>query len=191
MKHELARISVDWRGGKQETGFSMGLGRLMSSEDPDCLLAVAYDPEMKPVGFLHFVPMYPHVGYSLDVHRSMIGSPGALSEFMISNTAQFLRSEGYRQMSLHFLAFCEHYREDRETPGNPLWRGLAKSLDRFLPIISVYNFDKKFNPTWKKRYLLHVSVADLVLVGIAATVAESALSVTRPSDRKNKAGKAA
>jgi lysyl-tRNA synthetase class 2 len=76
MKHELARISVDWRGGKQETGFSMGLGRLMSSEDPDCLLAVAYDADARPAGFLHFVPMYPHVGYSLDVHRSKIDSPG-------------------------------------------------------------------------------------------------------------------
>ena len=191
MKHELARISVDWRGGKQETGFSMGLGRLMSAEDPDCLLAVAYDPEMKPVGFLHFVPMYPRLGYSLDVHRSMIGSPGALSEFMIANTAQFLRAEGYRQMSLHFLAFCEHYRDDRETPGNPLWRGFAKLLDRFLPVVSAYQFDRKFNPSWKKRYLLHVGIADLVLVGIAATVAESALSVTRPSDRKSKQDQAA
>jgi lysyl-tRNA synthetase class 2 len=186
MKHELARISVDWRGGKQETGFSMGLGRLMSSEDPDCLLAVAYDADARPAGFLHFVPMYPHVGYSLDVHRSKIDSPGALSEFMIARTAEFLRSEGYRQMSLHFLAFCEHYREDRETPGSPLWRTLAKFLDRFLPIMSVYRFDRKFSPTWKKRYLLHVGITDLLLVGIAAIVAESAFAVTRPSDRKGK-----
>jgi lysyl-tRNA synthetase class 2 len=184
MKHDLARISTDWRGGKQETGFSMGLGRLMSSEDPDCLLAVAYGPDSEPVGFLHFVPMYPRAGYSLDVHRSKIGTPGALSEFLIARTAQFLKAEGYRQMSLHFLAFAEHYREDRDAPGNPLWRGLARALDHILPIVSVYHFDKKFNPTWKKRFLMYEGVADLLLVGLAAVSAESALGVTRPSDRK-------
>jgi len=41
IRHDLGRISTDWRGGKEETGYSMGLGRLMSSEDPDCLLSVA------------------------------------------------------------------------------------------------------------------------------------------------------
>ena len=187
VKHELARISVDWRGGREETGFSMGLGRLMSAEDPDCLLCVAYDPELKPVGFLHFVPMYPHVGYSLDVHRSRIGSPGALSEFMIARTAEFLRSEGYHQMSLHFLALSENYRDDRGEPGSAFYRGIARALDRILPVVSSYHFDKKFFPAWKKRYLLHVGFVDLLLVGIAAISAESALGVTRPSDREKKA----
>jgi lysyl-tRNA synthetase, class II len=184
MKHDLERISVDWRGGKEETGFSMGLGRLMSSEDPDCLLAVAYDPEMQPIGFLHFVPMYPRAGYSLDVHRSRLDSPGALSEFMIAKTALFLKSEGYRQMSLHFLAWAQHYRDDRESPGNPFWRAVANVMDHFLPIVSVYGFDKKFNPAWKKRMLLHEGFIDLLVAGIVAATAESAFSVTRPSDRK-------
>jgi lysyl-tRNA synthetase, class II len=184
MKHDLERISVDWRGGKAETGFSMGLGRLMSSEDPDCLLAVAYDPDREPIGFLHFVPMYPRVGYSLDVHRSKVDSPGALSEFMIAQTAMFLKGEGFRQMSLHFLAWAQHYRDDRDTPGNPFWRVVASVLDRLLPIVSVYTFDKKFNPMWKKRMLLHEGYVDLLLAGIVAASAESAFAVTRPSDRK-------
>lgn len=184
MKHDLARISTDWRGGKQETGFSMGLGRLMSAEDPDCLLCVAYGPEGEPVGFLHFVPMYPRAGYSLDVHRSRLDSPGALSEFMIAKTAQFLNSEGYRQMSLHFLAFAEHYREDSGIKGSRFWRRMATTLDHVLPIVSVYHFDKKFNPTWKKRYMLYEGVADLLVVGFAAISAESAFGITKPSDRK-------
>jgi lysyl-tRNA synthetase class 2 len=187
LRHELSRISADWRGGREETGFSMGLGRLFSLEDPDCLLCLAYDEDMRPVGFLHFVPMYPRIGYSLDVHRYQSGSPGALSEFMIAKAAQFLKDEGFHVMSLHFLAFSEHYRDDRETEGNSFFRGLAGAFDRFLPIVSAYNFDKKFYPMWKKRYLLHYGFVDLVLVGLAAIHAESALGITRPSDRKQKA----
>lgn len=184
MKHDLARISTEWRGGKEETGFSMGLGRLMSSEDPDCLLCLAYGPDGEPEGFLHFVPMYPRSGYSLDVHRSKIGTPGALSEFMIAQTALFLKDEGYRQMSLHFLAFAEHYREDSGIKGSAFWRRVATVLDNFLPVVSVYHFDKKFNPGWKKRYLLYEGIADLFVVGYAAVMAESAFGITRPSDRK-------
>ena len=184
MKHDLARISLDWRGGKDETGFSMGLGRLMSSEDPDCLLAVAYDADMEPVGFLHFVPMYPRVGFSLDVHRSKVGSPGALSEFMIARSARFLREEGYKRMSLHFLALAENYREDRPEEGSGFYRFVANVLDKFLPIVSSYNFDKKFNPTYKRRVIMHQGPVGLLLGGFACVSAESALHITRPSDRK-------
>lgn len=184
MKHDLARISADWRGGKDETGFSMGLGRLMSAEDPDCLLSVAYGPDGEPEGFLHFVPMYPRGGYSLDVHRSKMGSPGALSEFMIAQTALFLKKEGYRRMSLHFLAFAENYREDGAAAGSVFWRKVAHAADHFFPVVSAYRFDRKFNPGFKKRYLVHEGAADLLLVGLAAISAESALSITRPSDRK-------
>jgi lysyl-tRNA synthetase class 2 len=184
VRHELARISVDWRGGRDETGYSMGLGRLMSAEDPDCLLSVAYDRDMSPIGFIYWTPMYPHRGFSLDIHRTKLDAPAAVSEFIIARTAQFLHRDGYRYLSLHFLAFSEHYRDDREEPGSAFWRTIAETFSGVFPIVSVYQFDKKFFPGWKKRLLLHESLLDLVLVGISVIAAESALGVTRPSDRK-------
>jgi lysyl-tRNA synthetase class 2 len=184
MKHELCRISADWRGGKPETGYSMGLGRLMNSQDPDCLLSVAYDADTRPIGFLHLVPMYPHIGYSLDVTRTMNGAPNALSEFMLARTALFLKEQGYREMSLHFLAFSQHYREDRREPGAALWRAVAKVLDHVLPVVSVYRFDKKFCPMWKKRYIAYRSLLDFPAAAFAIISSESALKVTRPEDRK-------
>lgn len=184
MRHELAQISVDWRGGKDEAGYSMGLGRLMSAEDPDCLLSIAYDPDMNPIGFIYWAPMYPHLGYSLDIHRTRLDAPSALSEFIIARTAEFLRQNGCRYLSLHFLCFAQHYREDREQPGSVFWRTAARAISGILPVVTVYRFDKKFSPTWKKRLLLHQSALDLVLVGLTAISAEAALRVTRPSDRK-------
>jgi lysyl-tRNA synthetase class 2 len=184
MRHELAQISVDWRGGKDEAGYSMGLGRLMSAEDPDCLLSIAYDPDMNPIGFIYWAPMYPRLGYSLDIHRTRFDAPSALSEFIIARTAEFLRQNGYRYLSLHFLGFAQHYREDREQPGSVFWRTVAWAISGILPVVTVYRFDKKFSPTWKKRLLLHQSALDLVLVGLTAISAEAALRATRPSDRK-------
>lgn len=184
MRHDLARISADWRGGKAETGFSMGLGRLLSAEDPDCLLSIAYDPEMKPIGFVYWVPMCPHQGYSLDIHRTRLGAPSALSEYIIARTAGFLRESGYRHLSLHFIAFAEHYREDRTQPGSPFWRFVANTIDHVFPVVSVYRFDKKFFPAWKKRLMLHQGLASFLMVGLAVISAESALKLTRSKDRK-------
>ena len=62
MKHELQEMSREWRGDNPETGFAMGLGRLLSVSDPDCLLVLAYDAQRCPVGFQYFAPMYPHEG---------------------------------------------------------------------------------------------------------------------------------
>ena len=184
IKHQLKDISAEWRGGKQETGFSMGLGRLMDNEDPDCLLSIAYDSAQKPIAFMYFVPMYPHLGYSLDVHRSSLDAPNGISEFVIAKTCDFLREQGYLQLSLHFLALSQHYREDREADGSQGMRGLAKVLDKFLPVVSVYSFDKKFFPRWKARYFVYRSVLDYPLMIFAAVQAESALKVTRPADRR-------
>jgi lysyl-tRNA synthetase, class II len=184
MRHELEQISVDWRGGKDEVGYSMGLGRLMSAEDPDCLLSMAYDPDMNPIGFIYWVPMYPNLGYSLDIHRTRLDAPSALSEFIIAKTARFLQQKGCRYLSLHFLCLAQHYREDREQPGSPFWRNVARAISGFFPVVTVYRFDRKFFPTWKKRLLLHQGALDLLLVGLAAISAEAALQVTRPSDRE-------
>jgi lysyl-tRNA synthetase class 2 len=126
LRHELAQLSADWREGVPETGFSMGLGRLMHSEDQNCLLAIAYDAESSPLGFLYMVPMYPHLGYSLDVARTAIGSTNGVNEFMIARTAIFLKEHGYRYMTLHLSGLSQFYREDRDEKGSALGRLITR-----------------------------------------------------------------
>lgn len=181
MRHELADISVDWRGGKEEIGYSMGLGRLMSLEDPDCLLSIAYDAGMNPIGFMYWVPIYPHIGYSLDIHRTRLDAPGAVSEFIIAKTAVYLRENGYSCLSLHFLNLSQHYREDSTEPHSLFWRPVTRAISVFFPLESLYRFDKKFSPAWKKRLILHQSSVDLLLVGLAVNSAESAFKGTKPA----------
>lgn len=182
LRHELAQLSSDWRGGRPETGFSMGLGRLMNNEDHDCLLSIAYDTEGVPIGFLYLVPMYPHLGYSLDITRTMVGAPNGLSEFMLARAALFLGERGYRYMSLHFLAFSHHYREDRPDPGSATVRSLARLLERLVPVTTLYRFDRKFSPKYNKRYLVYESVLDFPRIFVASLSAESALKLATQRD---------
>ena len=183
LRYELQKISTTWRGDSPETGYSMGLGRLLSSQDPDCLLALAYDSDARPIGFLYLVPMYPREGYSLDITRTKLGAPRPLSDFLISRTALFLKQEGYSYLSLHFLALSQHYREDREDDGSAFWRAVSKIIDRWFPVVSAYTFDKKFSPRCIKRYLVYPSYLEFLRTGFTVIAAESALKLTRHTER--------
>ncbi len=184
LRHELLQISADWRGKTPETGFSMGLGRLLRSEDPDCLLTIAYDADSQPIGFLYLSPMYPELGYSLDVTRAIPHAPNGLSEFMLARTALFLRDQGYRQMSLHFCFFAHQYREDRPEEGSAFGRGFARTIDRGIPTTSLYRFDRKFQPDWKRRYMLHTGPIDFLPAAFAAISAEAAFELVKREGRK-------
>jgi lysyl-tRNA synthetase class 2 len=178
LKRELRQISREWRGDKPETGFSMGLGRLFDSADEDCLLCLAYDWNYRPIGFLHLVPIYSNIGYSLDIARSRNDAPNGLMEFMIANAAQFLIKLGCQLLSLHFCFFSQHYRHDREEPGSSFARFVAKLFNYRLPVISIYNFDKRFLPlTWKKRFIIYERILDFPRVILACLKAESAFSL--------------
>jgi len=184
LRHELVQISADWRGKTPETGFSMGLGRLLRSEDPDCLLAIAYDASSQPIGFLYFSPMYPELGYSLDVTRAIPGAPNGLSEFMLAHTALFLRERGYRYMSLHFCFFAHQYRDNLEDGGSTFGKALANLIDKGIPTTSLYRFDRKFQPEWKRRHLLYPSLIDFLPAALSAVSAEAALELVKREGRK-------
>jgi lysyl-tRNA synthetase, class II len=184
VRHELQEISRTWRGDNPETGFSMGLGRLLSASDPDCLLSLAYDSESKPIGFLYWVPMYPHVGFSLDITRTMYGAPKPLSDCIIARTAQFLSHEKYQYLSLHFLAMSQWYRPGSDRKRSRFWDTFAHVIDRWFPVVSSYNYDNKFSPVFVKRYIIYPSYLEFIRAGLTVVAAESALKLTRPAERK-------
>ena len=184
IKHQLLNISKEWRGDSPETGYSMGLGRLLSSGDPDCLLALAYDEANEPIGFLYLVPMYPDRGYSLDITRMKESVPGALSDFMITKTALFLKERGHQRMSLHFLALSQHYREDSDEDSSLFWKVITWFLNRHFPAVNSYRFDKKYDPEWVRRYIVYPSVLELVRCIASIVAAESALRLTKPDTHK-------
>jgi lysyl-tRNA synthetase class 2 len=180
LKHELAEISAEWREGSPETGFAMGLGRLLHSEDENCLLGVAYDRDGKAIGFLYMVPMYPHIGYSLDIIRTRLEVTNGLVEFMIAKTAQYLKEKGYRVMTLHVCGLSQLYNEETN-PDRPFWGDyFGRMLSYFgVPAISVLRFDRKFLPQWKKRFVIFQSLVDIPKVAIAALSAEKVPELSR------------
>jgi len=186
VRHELQEISRTWRGDNPEAGYSMGLGRLLSVSDPDCLLSLANDDDSKPTGFQYWVPMYPHLGYSLDVTRTKLTAPRPLSDYLIAKTALFLKDEGYKSLSLHFLALAQYYRTGSAEKKSKLWGKLAVVIDRWFPVVSAYAFDRKFSPDYISRYMIYPSHLEFLRAALTVVVAESALKLTGRAERKSR-----
>ena len=79
----------------------------MRGENPDFLLAVAFDDEASGrSGFLRLVPCYgADPGWSLDLMQRDPDAANGMTEFLIANTALALGERGFRRLSMNFAAW--------------------------------------------------------------------------------------
>jgi lysyl-tRNA synthetase, class II len=94
---QLNAIRERWRGKAPERGFTMELGGGVRGANPDFLLAVAFDGEERPLGFLRLVPCFgADPGWSLDLMQRDPDAPNGMTEFLIANAALALGERGFR-----------------------------------------------------------------------------------------------
>jgi lysyl-tRNA synthetase class 2 len=90
LRAEIDAVSVAWRGGQPERGFSMAMDELYAQ---DTMLALAQGPDGAIGGFLHLVPSPAANGYSLSTMRRLPETPNGLMEFLIVETLAWAAGE--------------------------------------------------------------------------------------------------
>lgn len=172
----LMHLSNTWKAGDEERGFSMSLGRLFDPRDADCLVAIARDETGLAKGFLHFVPSS-NTGFSLDVMRKDRATPSALNDYLITKTLLHLQASGYKEVSLNFAFLAELF--DRPESVDTAWkrskRWIALRLGPWFQIESLYRFNDKFIPRWRRRYIAFQDPLSVPAVALAALRAEKLL----------------
>ena len=168
MVTELNAIRERWRGKAPERGFTMELGRKVGVEQPDFLIAVAYDAAHHPVGFLRLVPCYgPDPAYSLDLMQRDPAAPNGLTEFLIASSALALGDRGFRRLSMNFAAWGRLFDEDIELS---LLQRMARALialgNPFFQIRSLRVFNEKFQPMWLPRSIVVEDASAAPKVGL-------------------------
>ena len=168
MVQELNEIRERWRGKAPERGFTMELGRKVGVDQPDFLIAVAYDKARHPVGFLRLVPCYgPDPAYSLDLMQRDPNAPNGLTEFLIANSALALGDRGFRRLSMNFAAWGRLFDDDIELT---VWQRMARSiigaLNPFFQIKSLRDFNEKFQPAWLPRSIVVEDASAAPKVGL-------------------------
>lgn len=170
----LEEVSVAWRSGEPERGFSMALDRLGGEHQRDSLVVLARDRDGIVRGFLHFVPSYGHPAMSLSFMRRERDTPNGLTEFLVVRAIEGLRERGVRELSLNFAAFARTMHRPTSRRERAFGRLLALG-NPFFQLESLYRFNAKFGPRWEPRYLLYEGRRSLARTMVAAMWAEGQL----------------
>jgi lysylphosphatidylglycerol synthetase-like protein (DUF2156 family) len=163
------------RRGEVERGFSMTLGRLFDPDDRDLLLAVAWGPDGAAVAFCQYVPAPGINGYSLDLMRRDAGEhPNGLIDFLIVETARYLKERGLGRLGLNFATMRAVLAgESGDNVAQRVERWVLKRLSGSMQIESLWRFNAKFDPEWLPRYLVYDAPEHLLPIGMAVARAES------------------
>lgn len=160
------RIDAEWRQqrGGQTHGCCMTLGRLPNGNDPNCHVAVLYDPADNPIAYLTLLPGGEGV-YSLDLTRRARSAPNAAMEFLLTEALTELRASGVGVVSLNFSAFSG-------LSASGTGKTLLGLLGKAVQLRSLETFNNKFMPKWSPRYLAFPSWFSLPDVLYAIIVIE-------------------
>ena len=163
---QMEQISQRWlaQKGDSEMGFSMG--QFDPAGDPEQLTALAVDNSDRVHAFVTFVPIYARKGWGLDLlRRSEQSAPGTM-ELLLTGSIEYLRSCGAEMVSLGLAPLSNANHEDVSF----LDSGIDFLTHRFGNLSqsqSLFNFKKKFQPTWESRYLVFSHTLTLPKIGWA------------------------
>ncbi len=184
---QLDDISVHWRRGEDERGYTMAMSQGVGSTDPDRLLAVAWhrgaDGTERPVAFLRLIPVGRTggpfgPGYTLDLMRRLPDAANGIIEFLISRTAAELDERGVDRLSLNFAAFSRLMDDDvQHTRMDRFLRRVVDLLNPYYQIRSLREFNEKFQPEWLPRSLIYADIGDLPKVGLRYAFLEGFVDV--------------
>jgi lysyl-tRNA synthetase, class II len=166
---ELNKIRERWRGKAPERGFTMELGGGVRGQNPDFLLAVAFQSESeRPDGFLRLVPCYgAEPGWSLDLMQRDPDAPNGMTEFLIANAALALGERGFTKLSMNFAAWGRLFDTGAElTLSQRALKRVAELLNPYFQIKSLRDFNAKFDPHWVPRAIVIEEVSQMPKVGL-------------------------
>lgn len=174
----VSQAWLDAHGGKEQ-GFSMTSGPIPDPFDREHQLVLAAAPGDDGVpdrllGFLTLAPVPVSRGLSLDHMRRVVDAPNGLMEALIIRAAEHFRDAGCTALSLNFAALSDKECPEGESPAIRAARAALFEGARHLPLLSLYRFNKKFDPVWSCRYWMYsnpISMASAAYATVRAEVA--------------------
>ena len=181
LEAEIDRLEETWRAGRRRIiGFAMGMGAFDPDRRPSDLYLLGRSPEGDLRAVMRFVE---HCGnVSLDSMHRIGQTPNGLNEALVCHALETARERGVSEVSLNYAGLAHVIRDGQA--GKRLPRLLARTCSRLLvrrfQMARLVRFDEKFNPEWRRRFLVYESATQLALAGLRVLQAEGYLPQARP-----------
>jgi lysyl-tRNA synthetase class 2 len=174
LRSELEQVARDWRGTAPERGFVMALDALFSLGDDDAVFVIGFDADGRPAGFLHFAVSCSALSLSSMPRRRT--TPNGFNEWLICEAIAWARDARVSRVSLNFAPFAALLAPEAELSSlQELQRRALLSLKGHFQLDNLLAFNRKFFPSWERRFVVYERHRDLPRVGIAALAAEAYL----------------
>jgi lysyl-tRNA synthetase class 2 len=174
LRVRLEEIAREWRGDAPNRGFVMALDALFRLEQDDALFVVGRGPDGSAAGFLHFART--GSALSLSSMPRLRDTPNGFNEWLVCVAIEWARANGYTRVSLNFTPFAALLAPEAELKGlQKAQRRALLGLKGHFQLDNLLLFNRKFFPSWERRFVVYQRLADLPRVGIAALAAEAYL----------------
>jgi lysyl-tRNA synthetase, class II len=176
LRRELEAVAREWRGREPERGFVMALDTLFRLEDDEALFVVGFGPGGAAAGFLHFAVSKPGCALSLSSMPRLKSTPNGFNEWLVCAAVDWARANGFARISLNFAPFAALLAPEAELSAlQRVERRALLSLKGHFQLDNLLRFNRKFAPSWQRRFVVYERRRDLPRVGIAALAAEAYL----------------
>jgi lysyl-tRNA synthetase class 2 len=179
LRADLEHIAAEWRGAEPDRGFVMALDALFRLDRRAAVFAVGLDPDGRPAGLLHLAVVEAGKALSLSSMPRLRSTPNGFNEWLISALLGWARDNGFERVSLNFAPFAELLAPEAQLDrfGRIQRRGLL-ALKGHFQLDNLLLFNRKFFPSWQRRFLVYERRRDLPRVSVAALAAEAYLPFT-------------
>jgi lysyl-tRNA synthetase, class II len=175
-REELEELARAWRGTQPERGFVMALDKLFQLDDEHALFVLGRAPDGSVAGFLHFALCSRGRALSLSSMPRLRTTPNGFNEWLVCVAIEWARDHGFERVSLNFAPFAALLAPEAELSRlQRLERRALLRLKGHFQLDNLLLFNRKFFPTWQRRFVVYEKRLDLPRVGIAALAAEAYL----------------
>jgi lysyl-tRNA synthetase class 2 len=176
LRNELETIAAEWRGDAPERGFVMAIDSLFTLDGDEAIFVIGRSPDGAPQGFLHYAVSRPGAALSLSTMPRREGTPNGFNEWLVCESVEWARTNGFRRVSLNFAPFAAVLAPGAELSGGQrVQRRALLALKGHFQLDNLLLFNRKFFPDWQRRFVVFESRFDLPRIGLAALAAESYL----------------
>jgi lysyl-tRNA synthetase, class II len=152
----------------------MALDALFRLEEDDALFVVGRKPDGSPAGFLHFART--GSALSLSSMPRLRDTPNGFNEWLVCVAIEWARANRYPRVSLNFAPFAALLAPEVELKAlQKAQRRALLGLKGHFQLDNLLLFNRKFFPSWERRFVVYQRLIDLPRVGIAALAAEAYL----------------
>jgi lysyl-tRNA synthetase, class II len=182
-REQLEELTRAWRGTQPERGFVMALDTLFRLDDEHALFIVGRAPDGTIAGFLHFALCRRGRALSLSSMPRLRTTPNGFNEWLVCVAIEWARANAFERVSLNFAPFAALLAPEAELSRlQRLERRALLQLKGHFQLDNLLLFNRKFFPTWQRRFVVYEKRLDLPRVGIAALAAEAYLPFAKRED---------